>query len=336
MKKILQIANYKPGTGGISGQVEKIHACLDAEGIENNIFSVKGSLSYRIKAFFRLFKVGKEYDVFHIHTCSYGGFLSAVMGVTAGRLLKKRIILTYHGGGGEQFFEKHTKLVKHYLLRTDVNIVLSGFLGEVFDRFSIPYREIPNIIELDHSRFRERTVINPSFISIRSLEELYNIECILRAFKSVVISYPEATLSVLGGGSQKERLEAFVKENNIPNVAFYGRIDNSQIYEYLDKADIMLSAPRIDNMPVSLLEAFNAGLLVISSRVGGVPYLIEDGVSGFLFESDNSEELAEKMISAITDQEHSRQMIASAHSGLGKYSWENVKEKLFEAYRLEN
>ncbi|MCQ2315233.1 MAG: hypothetical protein MJZ85_00900 [Bacteroidales bacterium] len=101
--KILQIANYKPGTGGISGQVEKIHACLDEDGIDNAIFSVKGSAVYRINAFFRLFKEGRKYDVFHIHTCSGGGFISAVMGIIVGRCLKKRIVLTYHGGDGRRF-----------------------------------------------------------------------------------------------------------------------------------------------------------------------------------------------------------------------------------------
>ena len=90
MSRILQIANYKPGMGGISGQVEKIHTCLDGEGIDNAIFSVKGSVLYRIKSFFKLIKFGKYYDVFHVHTCSQGGFVSAVIGITVGRILKKR------------------------------------------------------------------------------------------------------------------------------------------------------------------------------------------------------------------------------------------------------
>ena len=146
MNKILIIANYKPGTGGISGQVEKLHQCLNQEGVENAIFSVKGSFLYRIVAFFRLFKVGKQYDVFHIHTCSNFGFISAVYGVIVGRRLGKRIVLTYHGGGAESFFKKRHRLVRRYLLKTDANIVLSGFLGRVFDAYQIPYVIIPNVI----------------------------------------------------------------------------------------------------------------------------------------------------------------------------------------------
>lgn len=330
--RVLLIANYKPGVGGISGQVEKIHACLNAEGIDNAVFSVKGSAVYRIKAFFRLLKEGKKYDVFHIHTCSGLGFLSAVMGITAGRLLKKRMVLTYHGGGGEDFFAKHTRFVRHYLLKTDVNIALSGHIGHAFDRFGIPYVIIPNIIEFDGSHFRKRETIKPRYISIRTLSPLYNIECIINAFKKVKEQLPEATLMIVGDGPSREALEKMADELKLEDVEFTGRVDNSLIYEYLNMADIMLSSPVIDNMPVSVLEGMNAGLLVISSNVGGIPYMIEDGVNGLLFESDNHQMLAGKMIEAVENGGKTEQMIRFANECVKNYSWEKVKVKLFEAY----
>lgn len=330
--KVLQIANYKPGTGGISGQVEKIHACLDGDGINNAVFSVKGSTVYRIKAFFRLFKEGRNYDVFHVHTCSGGGFISAVMGILVGRCLKKRIVLTYHGGDGRRFFEKHTGLVRWFLRRTDANIALSGFIGGVFEDFDIPHVEIPNIIELDTSRFKEREVIKPNFISIRTLSSLYNIECIIRAFDIVKTKLPEAMLTIVGDGPSRAELEKMVADMRIKDVAFTGRVPNSDIYKYLDSSDVMLSAPKIDNMPVSLLEAFNAGLLVISSNVGGVPYMVEDGVNGLLFESNNHQMLAEKMIEAVKNSEKSKEMIWKAKNCVGDYTWKNTKDRLFEIY----
>lgn len=332
--EVLQIANYKPGTGGISGQVEKIHACLDGDGIDNAIFSVKGSVVYRIKAFFRLFKEGRKYNVFHIHTCSGGGFISAVMGVLVGRCLKKRIVLTYHGGDGRRFFEKHPGLVRWFLRRTDANIALSGFIGGVFDDFDIPHVEIPNIIELDISRFKEREMIKPNFVSIRTLSPLYNIECILDAFGMVKKQIPEATLTIVGDGPSREELERKVADMKLRDVCFVGRVDNSEIYRYLDLADVMLSSPLIDNMPVSVLEGMNAGLLVISSNVGGIPYMIEDGVNGLLFESNNHQMLAEKMIEAVENSEKSKEMIGNAKSCVSDYSWEKVRDKLFKAYNI--
>ena len=332
MKKVLLIANYKPGTGGISGQVEKLHAYLDKEGVANEVFSTKGSLAYRIQVPFKLLKVAKDYEVLHVHSCSQWGFITTVLGVWAGKRLKKKVVVTYHGGGAEQFFSRHPRLVKKYLCQTDENIVLSGFLGNVFDKFQIPYTVIPNIVELEEGRFCPRATIEPKFISIRTLSPLYNIECIIKAFKVVKKACPSARLTIVGDGPSRDSLEQFVRSESIQDVTFEGRVDNARIYEYLNQSDIMLSAPRIDNMPVSVLEGFNAGLLVISSNVGGVPYMIEDEVNGLLFESNNSMALAEKMMWALSHQDESHNMIDNAKEAVKLYSWECVREKIFELY----
>ena len=317
--KILLICNYKPEVGGISGQVELLQKYLRSEGHVADIFSTKTSLLQRLLLPLKLLRVARRYDVLHIHCCSGWGFLPAAFGVSVGRRLKKRVVLTYHGGGGERFFDKNTCLVKHYLMRTDANIVLSGFLAKVFDKHHIPHTIIPNIIEL---------------ICTRAHEELYNIPCILRAFQKTLTELPEATLTLVGGGSQHEALMKMVEEMRLKNVTFTGRIDNKEIYQYLNQADVMLSAPTVDNMPVSLLEAMNAGLLVISSRVGGVPYMIDEGRTGLLFKNDNNQELAEKMLWTIENTTSTMVMTLTAHQEVKKYRWENIKEKIYAAYGL--
>jgi glycosyltransferase involved in cell wall biosynthesis len=332
--KTLIICNYKPGVGGISGQVELLQKHLHSEGYTAEIFSTKGSFSWRLGLFFRLRKAAKKYDILHIHCCSGWGFLPAVVGVTIGRQLKKRVVLTYHGGGGEKFFDKHNHLVKHYLLRTDANIVLSGFLGKVFDKHHLPYTIIPNIIELDAVHYRERTIIQPNFICVRAHEALYNIPCILRAFQQVLNEMPEATLTLVGDGSQHNALVEMVKEMALRNVTFTGRVDNKEIYHYLDHADVMLSSPKVDNMPVSLLEAMNAGLLVISTQVGGVPYMIKNGDTGLLVPSDDSSAMAERMLWAVKNNTTARAIILQAHSAVKSYQWEGVKDKLYSIYGI--
>lgn len=332
--KVLLICNYKPGVGGISGQVEILQRKLRSEGHTADIFSTKGSALWRLGLPRRLRSVAQGYDVLHIHCCSGWGFLPAVVGVTAGRRLKKRVVLTYHGGGGERFFDKHPCLVKHYLMRTDANIVLSGFLAKVFDKHHLPYTIIPNIIELDESHYRERTSIQPYFICVRAHEPLYNIPCILRAFQKVQAELPEATLTLVGGGSEHENLIHLSQEMGIKNVSFTGRVDNKDIYQHLDKADIMLSAPLVDNMPVSLLEAMNAGLLVISSNVGGVPYMIEDNKTGYLFRSDDSNALARLMIQAVQQSSENRTIIRNAHQIVNDYRWESIRKKLYSTYGI--
>ena len=332
--RILLICNYKPGVGGISGQVEILQRKLRKDGHTADIFSTKGSFLWRIGLLCRLYKQLKTYDILHIHCCSGWGFLPAVVGVAVGRRLKKRIVLTYHGGGGERFFDQHSRLVRHYLMHTDQNIVLSGFLAQVFDKHEIPYTIIPNIIELDGSHYRERINMCPNYICVRAHEPLYNIPCILRAFKKVLTELPEATLTLVGDGSQHNTLVELAKETQLQNITFTGRVDNSEIYRQLDRADIMLSTPTVDNMPVSLLEAMNAGLLVISSRVGGVPYMIEDEETGLLFDSDNADQLAERMLWAIAHSSESLAIVRRARQEVDRYQWTNVKDKLYTAYGI--
>lgn len=325
--RVLQIANYRKGVGGISSQVDLLKKNLTREGMECEVFTTNGSLFKRIISPARLFRLGQTYDVFHIHACSNRGFFPAIIGITIGRILNKRVLLTYHGGDAASFFESHPRFIRRFLTKTDANIVLSGYIGQIFDRYSIPYSIIPNILEFDTSYFKSRASISPKFISIRALRPLYNITCILKAFQIVKASLPSASLTIVGDGISREELENYVSDNRIADVTFIGRVDNSTIPSLLNQADIMLSSPRIDNMPISLLEGFNSGLLVISSKVGGIPYMITDGVNGLLFDYDDYHMLAEKMLYACSHQTEAKAIIAKAYESLNNYNWQTIREK---------
>ena len=358
--KILLISNYQRGIGGINAQVDLLQTYLNQEdGVKADIFSTKGNPLNRVWQMIKLLCSTRKYDVLHIHACSYWGMVPAVMGVIAGKIWKNRIVITYHGGGAAEYFAKHIGFVKRWLGRADHVVVLSGFLKEIFDQYDIPCVVIPNIVVLQPQQSRERDIA-PHFISIRHLEPLYNIHCILRAYEQLLKVYPKATLDILGQGSQRKELEQYVAKNRLSGVRFLGQVSNKQIYEYLANASIMLSAAKADNMPVSLLEAMNAGLLVISSRVGGVPYMIEEldramgygqwaidketnrqspianrpkRPTGLLFESDDADELTEKMIWALEHPQEVNTIIHNAQSEVQKYAWDNVKKKLFRTYK---
>lgn len=331
MSRILIIANYTPSFGGISGQVEVLRHCLCRERIKNSIFSLRGNAFKRIIYFSRLLCVARNYDVLHIHGCSWRGFLPIIMGVIAGGLWKKRIIITYHGGDADKYFAKKSRFVKRWLLRADKVIVLNGYLEKVFDKYHIPCVVIPNIVELNEPIQRKEHE-GIQFISVRHLRSLYNIPCVLNAYHKVKQQYPQCSLTILGQGPQREELEQMVQDLHILDVDFVGQVPNTEIMRYLSESDIMLSAPHVDNMPVSVLEAMNAGVLVISSRVGGVPYMIEEGKTGLFFTDDNADELAEKMIWAIEHPEERAAMVVRAQKDVQKYTWKNIRSQLLQLY----
>jgi len=335
MKKVLLIGNYKAGVGGISGQMELLHKHLTACGIECCVLSTSCNTIRRILLFPRLMFMGRHYDIFHVHGCSYWGFFPIVLSSIISKILRKRLIVTYHGGDAQRFFSRFKFFASCFLSNCQEVTVPSGFLKDVFASFGISCKVLPNIIE-NTLPFKERNTIEPKYISMRSLYPLYNISCIIRAFGIVQKSLPEARLTILGDGPERENLERLVSSENIPNITFVGRVDNKDIYPYLEKNDIFLSSPLIDNMPVSIIEAFSAGLLVISSNVGGIPYVVENRKTGYLFDSNDHMSLAKLMIEAVENQEFTRNMIQAALVEAHRYRWENIKNDLFKIYDGKN
>ena len=333
MKRILYISNYRENLGGISQQVKLLNTLVGLEqNFKTSIFSTKDNFFNRILLFFKLIVVGKDYDIFHIHGCSYWGFIPVVYGVLAGKLLRKKIIITYHGGEADRFLSKHPFITRYFLRNSDHLIVMSDYLQEVFIRHGYNVKVIPNIIHLDKTFYIQRKIINPKFISIRSLEPLYNIRLILEAFNFIIKDFPEASLIILGDGTRKKELTDYARQLQLKNIQFKGYVSNETIFEYLADSDIMINSPVIDNMPISLLEAFLSGVLVISSRVGGVPYMIEHGSNGLLFESGNLEDLVDKIKYALVNQDLSKKMILNAYNSMEKYNWRSVKKNILELY----
>ncbi len=334
MKKVLYIANYNKGIGGISGQVEQLYNNVSSEAnYEVSIFSTRGNVVRRFKKFIELLFVAKKYDVLHIHGCSYRGMLPIVYGIIVGKILKKHIIITYHGGDADKYFANHGAFARRWLNRADKVIVLNGYLKNVFDKNQIPCVVIPNIVQLPKiERTHRWNQTAPRFISVRHLRELYNIPCILRAFQQVQRLIPDASLTILGRGPQLAELQQFVIDEGLKHVTFVGQVPNQEMNTYLSEHDVFLSAPRVDNMPVSVLEAMNARLLVISSRVGGVPYLIDDGRTGLLFEYDDDKQMVEQILWANEHIDDVNRIVEAAHEEVKKYSWNNIKDSLLPLY----
>ena len=164
------------------------------------------------------------------------------------------------------------------------NAVPSPFLQGVFRRHGIKADVIPNIVDVDRFSFRKRQPLAPKVLSTRNFEELYNVACTLRAFRLVQDRYAEATLTLVGAGSEEPRLRALASELGLRNVHFAGRVAPADIWRYYADADIYLQTPDIDNMPSSVLEAFASGCAVVSTNAGGVPAILTDDRHGLLVE----------------------------------------------------
>jgi glycosyltransferase involved in cell wall biosynthesis len=334
-QKILFISNYRKDVGGISGQVDVLLQKLDKNDYETDLLNTKTSLFKRLLLFISSKKQIKNSDVIHIHCCSnFGGFFPAILGVILGKLFRKKTIITYHGGDAENFISKNKWLVLPFLRKADHLIVLSDFLEKVFLKFELKVKVIPNIFESKNKNSISKTQIHPNFISTRALNKLYNIDIILDAFSIIQKEIPNASLTILGDGTERENLKSKCLLEKIENVHFIGKVLNQNVPDYLKKNDFLLSAPSIDNFPISILEAFENELLVISSNVGGVPFLIENFKNGLLFESKNVNDLVKMIKFAIQEKEKSLKMMEKAKIRLKDFSWETNCDKFYSIYKL--
>ena len=159
-----------------------------------------------------------------------------------------------------------------------------------------------------------------------------SVSCVLRAFRLIQDTFPDASLIVVGEGSEREHLQYLSQELHLRNVEFTGSIKPDKMPAYYDRADVYLNSPSIDNMPNSVIEAFACGLPVVSTNAGGIPYIVDDGRTGLLVDIDDHEALARAALRLFREGNFAAEIIKNAHLEVQKYSWSNVRREWLHVY----
>jgi glycosyltransferase involved in cell wall biosynthesis len=261
-------------------------------------------------------------DVVHVFSASYTSFLLAPLpAVLVARLLGRPVILNYHSGEAPDHLQRSA--LARYVLRhmVDRNVVPSAFLRDVFASFGITATIVPNTIDLGTFAYRVRDPLRPHLLCTRNFEPIYNVACVLRAFARVQAKRSDARLMLVGSGSEEPALRTLAARLALRHVTFAGRVPATEIHRCYADADIYVQTPSIDNMPLSVLEAFASGLPVVSTDVGGVPTLVADGIHGLLAPHDDDAAVAARVLTLLTSPDYARQLAAAAHDTCIKYEW---------------
>ena len=281
----------------------------------------------------------RKFDVVHIFSASYLSFLIApTPAILVSKLYGKKIVLNYHSGEAEDHLRRWRRSTIPILNLTDAIAVPSEYLVRVFAEFGLKATAIFNIIELDKFVFRERTQLRPVFLSNRNLEAHYGVDSVLRAFALVQQQVPEAVLTVVGDGSQRQALETLAAELNLKQTSFTGRVEHEEIRVYYADSDVFLNASRIDNQPLSILESFACGLPVVTTNAGGIPDIVTDGETGFVVAVDDHQALAQRAMELLANHNIAATMVQKAREECRKYTWEVVCDRWLCLYReiIEN
>jgi glycosyltransferase involved in cell wall biosynthesis len=248
----------------------------------------------------------------------------------------KRLILNYHGGQAGEFFRYYRYFATPIFRLADVVTVPSGFLGDIIARCTaVEAKIVPNIVALNSFQYRDRVPFRPRLLSTRHLEKLYDVETVLRAFRGIQQVHPDATLQIAGTGTQENYLQDLATRWDLRHVRFLGHVPYQNLPAVYDQCDILLNASRADNFPGSLLEAAAAGLVVISSNVGGIPYIFEHGTNSLLVAPGDSEGLASAVLRVLEEPGLGLRLTRNALERCRCCDWKQVRKALYRAYGFD-
>jgi glycosyltransferase involved in cell wall biosynthesis len=272
-------------------------------------------------------------DVVHIFSASYWSFLLApVPAMLAARGLGKRVVLNYHSGEAEDHLGRWGRLVHPWLRLANEIVVPSEYLKDVFARHGYRARVVPNVVDTGRFRYRERMPLRPRLLSTRNLEPYYRVDNTLHAFALLKARYPDATLTVAGFGSEEARLRRLAASLATAGISFVGRVDPGAMPDLCAAADVFVNSSVVDNQPLSVLEAFAAGLPVVSTATGGIAALVRDGVTGLTVPAGDPPAMAKAVTTLLEDPEAARRMARRARREVEAHAWSHVRERWAAVY----
>ncbi len=338
-----------PPAGGMANQTRQLAELLTAEGALVTLVAVnapyrpawigrfKGlrALGRLLPYLAALWRCAGQVRLIHLMANSgWSWHLFAAPAVWIARLRGVPVVVNYRGGEAGAFLDRAIGWVRPTLAAASLLAVPSGFLREVFARYGVAAEVLPNIVDL--SRFRRLTAREPAaphLVVTRNLEPIYDIATAIEAFAIVRAARPDARLSVAGSGPELARLREQTLRLGLGDaVSFTGRLDRDQVAALYQDADLMINSSLVDNMPNSVLEALASALPVVSTRVGGVPYIVRDGVTALLVDPGDARAMAAAALRILGDPELAASLAAAGVADVQQYTWARVRGRLGELY----
>lgn len=282
---------------------------------------------------FHLWRGFKDVDIVHAFAAAYWSFLLAPASAwLVARLRGKKTLINYRSGEARDHL-KRFRSAAFVLSRTDANVAPSGYLVDVFREFGLKAVVVPNLVDLSQFRYRERKPLRPHLVCTRGFSPYYCVDVVVRAFAEVQKAYPQARLDLVGGGPLEADVRRLVADLKVTGVNFTGVASRQEIGKRYDAADICINASRVDNMPVSIIEAFGSGTPMVTTSPESIPYLIEDERTGLLSAVGDEKALAANVIRLLRDPALAERLGQNAFQESRKYTWDVVRGQWVAVYR---
>lgn len=283
--------------------------------------------------FLDLWRGLRDVNIVHIFSAAYWSFLLApAPAAFFAKIRAKKALIHYHSGEARDHLRRF-RSGRFVLSRVDEIVVPSGYLVDVFREFDLQAVAVPNLVDLSQFRFRRRDPLRPHLVCVRGFSRYYSVDVVVCAFAEVRKAYPEARLDLVGGGPLEAQIRKLVEDLKLEGVNFAGVASRGEIGRYYDQADIFINASWLDNMPVSVIEAFGAGTPVVTTSPEGMPYLVQHECTGLLSPVGDEKALAANVIRVLRDPALAQRLAENAYHESQKYTRDVVRQQWLQVYR---
>jgi len=237
-------------------------------------------------------------------------------------------ILVLRGGGLPQFAQKNTHRMRACLRRAKFVCAPSSYLLDQMREYRAGIVLVPNPLEISHYAFRLRRTAAPRLVWMRAFEELYNPELAVEVLATLAKEFPDARLTMIGGDRgdrSRQRTEALALRLGVfDRIDFAGGVMKADVPAWLNRGDIFINTTRVDNTPVSVLEAMACGLPVVTTAVGGIPYLLSDGDDALLVRSEDRDAMTSAVRRILRQPELSTRLSQQGRAKAERFDWSHA------------
>lgn len=241
------------------------------------------------------------------------------------RILNKPYILNLHGGKLPEFMHDSKKRVLRLIQSAVAVTTPSKYILESFYPIRNDISYIPNGITVSAYTHNFRPSVQPKLVWLRAFHEIYAPSLAVQVLENIIDDFPPASLTMIGpdkkDGSYQQALALIHKHELEDRVTLTGAIPKADVGRYLSRGDIFLNTTNYESFGVSTLEAAACGLCIVTTNVGELSYMWEDGNDALLVPPNDPEAMAAAVRRILTEPGLAAHLSAKARKKAENYDW---------------
>lgn len=320
------VGNFLSATPGTRGVCEDLALRLEAEGHTVITASDKrGRLELLLDMLMTTWAYRHHYAVAQVDVYSGPAFFWAEAVSRMLQWLGKPYILTLHGGNLPIFARRWPWRVRWLFASAAIVTTPSRYLHEQMKHYRTDLRLLPNPLDLRAYVFRPRAEPQPHLMWLRALHAIYNPSLAADVVARLQPSFSDIHVTMVGpdkGDGSLQALQQCAAALGVQNrITLPGGVPKTAVPHWLQKGDIFLNTTNVDNTPVSVIEAMACGLCVVSTNVGGIPYLLEHERDALLVPPDDAEAMAAAVTRLLTEPGLAERLSRNARQKAEQFDW---------------